>query len=175
MGQTSRPAIVPLLAAAQLAVAAVASAGAQEPNALSESYRDWTVRCQTGPEQGRRCWMVQTLVRQEGGERILQLEFAIRDGETSMVMLAPFGLLLAAGATLAIDGERIDTLAFRTCLPAGCVVDVEPGDALLSAMRAGKELTVDLRVAATEEPLALVLSLQGFTAAHNRLRALASP
>lgn len=158
-------------------VAAVGLAGlasplaAQMPTSLSETYEAWTVRCER-VEETRRCWMIQSLARQEG-ERVLQLEFAVVEGETTLAMVAPFGLLLGAGADFTIDGTAVETLGFRTCLPLGCIVRAEPDDALLAALRRGNMLTVGFEIAATGEPFALELSLSGFTAAHNRLRALA--
>jgi len=146
-------------------------ASAQSPNALSETYEDWTVRCERVDEQ-RRCWMVQSLQRQDG-DRVLQLEFVIVDGETRLAMLAPFGLLLEAGAGLVVDGSALETLAFKTCLPVGCVVEKEPDDTLLGALRRGEVLTIGFQIAERGEPFRLELSLSGFTAAHNRLRALA--
>lgn len=166
-----------LLALLHLAVGLAATgapARAQAPTALSETYSDWIVRCQTLNESERRCWMVQTLQQEQDGQRILQLEFVIRDGETFMALLAPFGLLLSEGVDLVIDDGFTETVPFRTCLPAGCLVEMEPSDALLGALRAGNVLNVRFTIAATEEPLRLEMSLSGFTAAHNRLRALSN-
>lgn len=153
-----------------LAFARGTPALAQGPDSLAETYRDWTVRCRT-VEEDRRCWMVQS-VRGEDGERLLQLEFAVREGETWMGALAPFGLLLKSGAAFAVDGGAATTFDFRTCMPAGCLVEAEPDDALLAAFRRGNRLVVGLVVADDEVPIRLELSLAGFTAAHDRLRAL---
>ncbi|UOM35017.1 invasion associated locus B family protein [Acuticoccus sp. I52.16.1] len=160
--------------AAGLALGAAAPAAtAQTPSSLSETYGDWVVRCESA-EENRRCWMQQTLTRQPGGERVLQLELTEVDGVIRAVFLTPFGLDVAKGAVLAADGTDLGTFPFHTCLPAGCLVQFEPPQPLLDALRRGDTLTATFQVAQSGESLALELSLNGFSAAHKRLEGFAS-
>lgn len=158
--------------AALAAVAMTSSGAAQAPSARSETYSDWVVRCQVGDDEVQRCWMMQTLSRESGNERVLQLELAVADGTTRMSLLAPFGLDLSEGAQLMVDEEAVAALDFHTCLPAGCLVQEDASEALLGALRRGQQLTVGFTVAQGGQPLRLTMSLAGFSAAHNRLRAL---
>ncbi|RAH97278.1 hypothetical protein DLJ53_29165 [Acuticoccus sediminis] len=150
------------------------TARAQSPDALTETYRDWTVRCSTTDGDERRCWMVQRLNRTGTEERILQVELAVSGDTSTMVFLLPFGILFSPGVKVAIDEEAARTLAFRTCYPSGCIVQESPTDAVLSAMRRGQAMTVGLVVAQNEAALNLSVSLAGFSAAYNRLSELSA-
>lgn len=156
-----------------LGLASPLSANAEAtPDALTERYRDWTVQCVTPEGDARRCFMAQVLA--QDSKRILQVEFTLAGGEPTMVILAPLGLLLTAGARLAIDDNPPRTLPFRTCLPTGCLVPDTPGETVLSSLRRGRSMAVTLVAAQNEEEIALTVSLAGFSAAYDRLIALSA-
>lgn len=141
----------------------------QAPSALSETYQDWVVRCETLQGQDRRCWMVQTLQTGNGGNRILQVELAIVGGTIRLVFLTPLGVDLPTGVALAIGDNALETLAFNTCVNAGCVAEVQPSSELLSALRRGTTLTVTFRPTRGDNSLQVPVSLAGFSAAQDRL------
>ncbi|WP_170135043.1 invasion associated locus B family protein [Acuticoccus kandeliae] len=146
---------------------------AQGPDALTEVYRDWTVRCATPEGGSRRCWMVQTLNRTGSGERILQFELALPSGAPTMLLLTPFGLLLPSGLTVAIDDAAPRILQFRTCVPQGCLIEQKLADTELASLRRGQKMSVAMVAAQNEAEVRLEVSLAGFSAAYTRLTALA--
>ncbi|GAB5377407.1 MAG: invasion associated locus B family protein [Acuticoccus sp.] len=149
------------------------ASGATEPDALTERYRDWTVQCATPDNGARRCWMMQTLTQEKSGQRILQVELTLAGGNPLMMLLTPLGLLLPEGAQLTIDDGAPRTVAFRTCLPRGCIAQETASEASLANLRRGQTLTVALTPLNGDAALTLGVSLAGFSAAYDRLAALA--
>ncbi|WMS44239.1 invasion associated locus B family protein [Acuticoccus sp. MNP-M23] len=147
----------------------------QTPDSLTETYGDWTVRCVTPEGGNQRCWMGQTLNKEGTQDIIMQLDLAVVNGENFFTVLAPFGLLLPSGGTFAVDGEPLLTLPFRTCLPRGCLMRHTLTDTELAALRRGARFGVTFRTASDDEAeVTLGVSLSGFSAAQNRLKALSS-
>ena len=168
-----RRAAIGLAAGLMLQGAAVAQQ--QGPDTLSETYSSWTVRCQSAGDAGRQCTMTQVLQRQEGGERLLLVEFAVGDeDQTVMALLTPFGLRVTDGATLQTDEDEPRQIDFFTCLPNGCIVRQTLGEPELAALRRGNMLTTRFVVAQGGEPFELQVSLEGFSAAYRRLRELST-
>ena len=154
-----------------LALVGFVPAAAQDPDTLAETYADWTVRCST-TDDTRRCWMGQSLQREPGGEQLLLVELALKEGATHLGVLAPFGLLLSAGIMLKVDDHAPSKQEFRTCLPPGCISEAALGEHRLAELRAGTRLEITMVVADSGAPLVLDMSLSGFTAAHSRLTEL---
>lgn len=167
------PAVLLVLALAGSNAQAQAQAQAQTPDRLSEVYGDWTVHC-VGPQDSRQCIMAQSLNAAENNQRILQVEVSIGGGQTELAMLAPLGVLLPAGATTTIDGNAPSTLAYHTCLNAGCILRSTVDDAKVAELRRGKSMAVALQAAETRQTIALTVSLKGFSAAHDRLKTLSA-
>jgi len=139
---------------------------------LQEGYEDWQVSCGT-QEAGVHCSMVQNQVDGQSRQRVLAVEIGKVDGDgASGLLLLPFGLALAQPVALQIDdGAPLTNLAFRTCLPAGCVVPIAFDGNVLAALRAGGAL----KIAATADggnPANFSVSLKGFSKALDRVAAL---
>lgn len=158
--------------------AAVAQDASSGPDALSETYRDWIVRCQTAPAQGdqpgaRLCEMVQELRQQEGGQRVLSI--ALRPEEDAgvgfLTMITPFGLKVIEQVQIDLDGATIAQAPFQTCLPQGCIVQASLGETAIAAMRGGETAVIRLPTT-TGEAFEVSISLLGFTAAWMRLSEL---
>lgn len=147
------------------------------PDRLQETYRDWMVRCATvteaaGGAAGRICELSQELFEAESGQRVLSA--VVRrdvDGAAALSLIAPFGLRLADGVGLVVDGSVLARIPFRTCLPQGCIatatLDAEALAGIAAATTAEVELVTDGGAALT-----LSLSLAGFTDGWGRLGAL---
>ena len=175
------PAVALSLAAA-LFWAAAATAQDEGPSALSETYRDWNVVCQSpqgtaadGTTVAQRvCEMTQQLTLTETGQRLIAAGIQ-RDaaGAGAVTLIAPFGLVLAAGLRIEVAGAEPQGMGFLTCLPDGCIARDVLTEATLEALRAGETAIIRM-TALSGEDLAPELSLSGFTAAWNRLGTLAA-
>lgn len=141
-------------------------------SSLNETYKDWRVTC---IQQGatKQCAISQ-LQTQQNGQRVLAMELNVPSGNTvSGTLVMPFGLALDSGVTLQIDDKpAMPPIRFRTCLPAGCLVNITFDAPTLVALRTGSAL----KVKATADGGAATpfsISLQGFAAALDRVAALA--
>lgn len=148
-----------------------------KPTTLSETYDTWTVQCATAPAaEGqpakRQCQMSQELLQQESRQRMML--FAVtKDSENARAMLIlPFGLLLSEGVRIEITGKELMRGQFRTCLPAGCIVEADLPAESLAQLQAAETASVFM-TAVTGQPVKTDLSLKGFAAAYKRLLALA--
>lgn len=162
--------------AAATLMALSASAAAQEAglpggaSSLKETYEDWDLSCQATPKPVCAVSHQQT---QQNGQRILAIELGKgQDGGVAGNLVLPFGLQLAAGATLQVDDGAVGKpLPFSTCLPAGCLVPLSFDTKAAAPLRAGMTLKVTVR-SLDQKDVALSVSLKGLAAALDRLKVL---
>lgn len=156
------------IAQAQTGAASTLPGGA---SSLNETYRDWRVACaQQGA--GKLCAMSQAQT-QQNGQRVLAIELAAPAGNTvSGTLVLPFGLALDSGVVFQIDEKpAMQPVRFRTCVPAGCLVNVAFDAPTIVALRAG----TTLKIKATADGGAAApfsISLQGFGTALDRVGVL---
>ena len=90
----------------------------------------------------------------------------------SGTLVLPFGLALESGVTLQIDEKpAMAPVRFRTCIPAGCLVNVTFDAPALATLRAGAALKIKA-VADGGAAAPFSISLQGFGAALDRVATL---
>jgi invasion protein IalB len=158
-----------LLTPAMAQEAAPASGLPGGAQSLNEEHGDWTVTCRI-QDAAKLCVMSQTLADSRSGQPVLSIELATPavDRAEGMLLL-PFGLRLADGATLKVDGTALGaTWPFVTCIATGCLVPVVFDASQISALRAGGELVINALGAGGGEPIELKVSLTGFARAANR-------
>jgi invasion protein IalB len=167
---------LPLATLAALGAApAFAAGGSGLPGgatSLRETYQDWTVACAVR-DKAKYCSFSQQQ-NQKNGPMVLAIDLTLaKEGGLSGTLVLPFGLMLADGVHYQIDdGAPAGPLPFRTCVPAGCVVPLAFDAALAKALRAGKALKLTVVRSDNNEPLALLVSLNGFAPAMDRTDAL---
>jgi invasion protein IalB len=138
---------------------------------LQETYQDWRVACQVA-DNAKRCVLVQQQ-NQQNGQRVLAIELNAPSGHIVAGTLAlPLGLALDAGVTFQIDDKpAMQPVRLRTCVPAGCLVNISFDASTVTALRAGTAL----KIKATADggtALPLSISLRGFGTALDRVAAL---
>jgi invasion protein IalB len=146
------------------------------PSTLSETYDSWTVQCAKTTNAGkatRSCQMTQELLQPESRQRVLLIAIGPKQGEgaTKATLVMPFGLLLSEGLRIEAADKELLRGTFRTCMPGGCISEVDLSDDLIKQMQSIEKFTVvmtanDGQVARTD------VSLKGFSAAYRRLLAL---
>jgi invasion protein IalB len=168
------------LAALVIASAASAENGALPGGATSlrEQHGDWTVICgvgKDGEKQIKNCILQQEQVRQikDGPtQRLLAVEVNPTGQGTNAVFVLPLGLKLEKGAVLQIDdGKASDANPFRTCLLAGCIVNISADDKLMASLGEGKALAVKTMTDDGKDAN-FSISLNGFQKAFDRAVAL---
>jgi invasion protein IalB len=140
-------------------------------SSLQETYQDWRVACQV-TDNAKRCVLVQQQ-NQQNGQRVLAIEQNAPVGNTVTGTLAlPLGLALDAGVTFQIDDKpAMQPVRLRTCVPAGCLVNISFDASTVTALRAGTAI----KIKATADggaALPLSISLRGFGTALDRVAAL---
>jgi invasion protein IalB len=141
-------------------------------SSLQENHGDWTVSCRVA-EARKSCMVLQALGRSTG-ETVLSLELVpLSETQAEGILLSPFGLKLADGVKLAVDGTPFaNPFPFMTCVEAGCIVPVALKANELGRLTSGKEMLVSAANASSGAAVELKLSLKGFKTAFNRAREL---
>lgn len=166
------------LIALSIAEAAAAQDRASLPGgatSLREIHGDWIVACAlqgAGGKSSKACTLSEELTDTKSRQRVLAIEFRPASSGIEGTLILPFGLDLAKGASLQIDGGAAATpIAFRTCLPAGCIIPVSFDAKTLTALRNASTLKVKtMRDGGADMQFAI--SLKGFGGAFDRTAAL---
>ncbi|MBB5702301.1 invasion protein IalB [Ochrobactrum daejeonense] len=138
---------------------------------LQETYQDWTVSCQS-QKDATVCAIRQQQSSPQTGQRVLTAELRNAGGKVEGVLLMPFGLDLAKGASLKIDEAAGPNLAFSTCLPQGCLAPISFDAKQVAALKAGANINVTTTALSPSQPVAFKISLKGFGAALDRITTL---
>ncbi|MEW9539588.1 invasion associated locus B family protein [Agrobacterium radiobacter] len=143
-------------------------------SSLTETFEDWTVFCASTYDKPQ-CVVWQTQTQEQSGQHVLDLRFGpVQQGEVyNGDLTLPFGLEFTRGVTVQLDdGQNSKSFAFKTCLPAGCIVPINFHRNTFDEMRKATTLrlvavSIDLQV------IPFTVSLKGFGAAFDRASALA--
>jgi invasion protein IalB len=144
------------------------------PSALSETYDTWTVQCANrteGETTTQVCQMSQQLLQQETGQRVMTFAIGRVGQENKATLILPFGLRLSDGARIQVGEEDVASGSFSTCLPDGCFVELTLSDSVIKKLQGAANATL-MMTANTGQPVKIDVSLQGFSAAYQRLVAL---
>jgi invasion protein IalB len=142
---------------------------------LREAHGDWIVAC-NAQAKAKSCTVSQQHTDNRSGQRVLAIEISApaADGGARATLVLPFGLQLDKGVVPHIDeAAATAALAFRTCLPAGCVVETTLTRQTLDAWRKGTSLKLKTFAADTGGEAPLTISLKGLAQAMDRAAALA--
>lgn len=138
---------------------------------LSEGHGDWTVGCglqNDGDKTVKVCNLVQEQLDSRTRQRILAVELRPGKEAAKAIFVLPFGLDLQKGLTAQVDDQAPSSVHhFRTCLPAGCVLEMDIDAALLATLGKGNQLKLNA-VADGGKDTQFAVSLKGFQAAFKR-------
>lgn len=151
-----------------------------EPVVVSE-HQDWQVICTrvrlSETDEDTFCEMYQ-LMREATGQPIAEISIAalalggeIVAGATITTPLETF-LPTGLGFRIGAEAEQMRIEPFRVCTALGCIVRMGLSPVELRAMQAGSEAFVTIApFLAIDQPIDIAVSLRGFTAAYQDLRA----
>jgi len=139
---------------------------------LNEVHADWLVKCQvrtTGTDSATACSILQQQVDKGTNRRVLTLALTPGDdGGIKGTLVMPFGLDLDKGVTLQIDaGPLTPPLHFQTCMPGGCLIQLDWPASTVKALRSATTLKA-AGVAVGAQPAPFSISLNGFAGALDR-------
>ncbi len=120
-----------------------ASAAPAEPQRTTATFGDWTLRCQrpeTGPQS---CEVGQTLFDKTQPVAQTAIGRPSRNEPLRLTVLVPVNVSLSSGVRM-LGGESeaggpLLELAWRRCVPAGCLADAPVTDEALRRIRARTE------------------------------------
>ncbi|WP_158259788.1 invasion associated locus B family protein [Phyllobacterium phragmitis] len=170
-------ALVAAVGAAPL-LASPAPAQNEAPSALSETFGDWRVNCQTSTQndaQKRNCQMTQEQVDGKTGQRVLMIALGAPDAKTgvsSSTLVLPFGLDLTKGVQIKVDDTDLSKASISTCLPQGCIAPLSFDSKALATLAKGNQAVISMIAFNGGQDVTGSISLKGFGAASARLAAL---
>ncbi len=145
-------------------------------SSLQEAHGDWTVSCRVAMSadgaKTKLCAISQQHVSQQTRQRALSIELKPDTGGAKGALSLPFGLVLDKGVSYQLDDGAVGaTQRFRTCLPAGCVVDVNFDPRIVASLKTAKALKVKA-IADGGQEVEFSISLNGFVNAYERASTL---
>lgn len=132
-----------LLAAAHGAEAPTAIEG---PRVTSQSFADWTYRCQQAMNDGKPgaavCELDENVIVHQDGKTVPVMTVAFTPGAKGvgygLTFQVPLGVRLRQGIGISADDGTPQLFSFDYCGPRGCWADGAAGDALLNELKRGK-------------------------------------
>ena len=144
------------------------SANFAEPTVRS-THGDWQVLCVLNENLLEECFAGQALDDQTSGQRAMTvMVMKAPDGTVALRITVPLGVLIPSGLNLMVDGVSVGEVGFVACFPDGCMTQVGMSDEVLGQLKGGSQATVTVHDF-DNQPIALPMSLTGFTAAFNDL------
>lgn len=143
---------------------------------IAGEHGDWQNRCIRGAiGQPDICQMFY-LITDENGTPVS--EFTIlkvlgqEDVAATATILTPLDVLLPPGIEIQVDGKPAGRVPFIACTPQNCASEftLKPGDVEVFKKGLAATLTITA-LRAPPQPVPLTVSLKGFTAAFNELKA----
>lgn len=155
------------------------SPGADSGTYVKATHGAWQVRC-IRPETGvERCQMFQEL-EETPGNPVAEINiFALEPGQQAAagaIIVTPLRTLLTEQLAIKFPGLERKRYPFAWCTNVGCVARIGLIDGEVAALQQGAQATVTIvPVATPTTPIDMQVSLQGFTAAFNAMKAANSP
>lgn len=149
------------------------------PTALSETFGNWQINCQSTADSKENvqqvCQMSQQQTDSKSGRMVMLFAIDKPDAKTktaAATAILPFGVDLNTPLSLQVDEIEIAKGNYVTCLPQGCLARFSVNPAMLTSLIKGKAAQLSMKAFSAEEPTNFTLSLEGFASAASRLATL---
>lgn len=149
---------------------APAARPAAVPQPVPEKFESWSLRCFQDAKGGQAC-RIEALVMDANNRPQLALIVrppAAADQPPVGTLTPPWGVLLARGLDMQVDGQPALRVPIRTCFPSGCIADFSLIDSINAQWQKGATLKVTM-AAANGQPLSIDVPLAGYPKAYARL------
>ena len=139
-----------------------------------QRFKDWTAGCEKLPGMDEeRCFIYQTIVNKDNEQPVLQMAVGYLpvDGgqdRPAALLTVPLGVALPPGIGMKIDDAEPFRVGYERCVPTGCIAGFPLTDELIGRFKRGNR--IEVRVHDGLRPVAMPISLQGFTAGFDALR-----
>lgn len=144
---------------------------------IAGNFSDWELRCLRLQDGNDRCQMYQLLVDQNG-QAVAEVNFfAIPPGgpaEAGASVITPLETLLTANLRMKVDAGDNRQYPYSFCTVEGCIARLGFTPEEIVEFKRGAKATVTIVPAqAPDQTVELTMSLSGFTASYDELRARA--
>jgi invasion protein IalB len=144
---------------------------------IEEEHGDWKIVCiSTGKDSKPNCRVFQ-LLKDDSGGAVAELSMLTLSGEAKAAagvnFVTPLGTLLSAQVAMRIDAADAKRYPFAWCEKLGCITRFGLTQPELDNLKKGNQAVMTIvSVGAPKQPIGLVVSLKGFTAAWDSLLAM---
>jgi invasion protein IalB len=144
---------------------------------IKEEHADWKILCTVvGEGKAPNCRLFQILQDDNGGAVAELSIIALSDkaqAEAGVNFVSPLGTLLTSQLGVRVDAGQVKRYPFSWCEAQGCIVRFGLTKVELENLKKGNKAVMTISAAAAPKvPLALNVSLNGFTAAWKALKAM---
>ena len=146
---------------------ATSSANAQEHPKVGDRFGDWVFQCEARAEGQTDCAFVQTIVNSEDKKPMAQIRILAprENGTGGIIALLPLGLNLEQGVSGVVDGAGSVDVRVSTCLPRGCLAQIDLTPDVVARLEAGTILELTYDVVSVGRRVTLNSSLSGVSSA----------
>ena len=144
---------------------------------IAASFSDWDLRCERQQDGNDRCQMYQ-LLKDGSGNSVAEVNFfplpVGGPAEAGAAIMTPLETLLTENLRVSVDGGEARVYPYSFCTVEGCVAQLGFTPEEVTGFKRGAKAQVTLVPArAPDVTVDLTMSLSGFTAAYDELRARA--
>ena len=144
---------------------------------LAQAFEQWELRCAKAEDGKDPCQLYQLLKGADGNPVAEVMVFTLPEGGPAVFgasILAPLETLLTQNLRIAVDDQKGKLYPFSYCTVNGCLAKVGFTADELAAMQSGNVAKVTIvPAAAPDKTVVAEVSLKGFTAAYDALKAAA--
>jgi invasion protein IalB len=157
------------LAAVALAVAFLVApgAGAVQGQETTQTFEHWSIACLPNQAGQSECLMFQDIIA-DGTDQSIMRVTVVKTPRSVLIVTTPLGVILPQGLILAIDQQEASRMQYQICIEPGCRAQIELAPELVQRLKSGVGATVTI-VGPNGQPIAVPVSLKGFTAAYDAL------
>lgn len=148
-------------------ILAIMPAFAQAAPAVGDRFGDWVFQCDARAEGQTDCAFMQTILDPANKSPLAQIRILQprKDGKGSMIALLPLGLNIALGVKAAVDEKEAVDVRISTCLPRGCLAQIDLTPDIIAKLKAGTVLGFTFDIVSVRKRVNLNSSLSGVSSA----------
>jgi invasion protein IalB len=147
-----------------------AAAAQQQKTTVQATGSDWRVEC-TNSGKMLDCRAYAQVVQRDNKHIItsLTVRYPAETKKPVMMVQTPLGILVSEPVSISVDSAEPEHAKIQTCTQACCFAGSAIPDALLAAMRSGKQLKIAF-ANSNKQTITVTLPLAGFALAYDKIK-----
>jgi invasion protein IalB len=170
MERSKRMRRVPIVLPALLAVSTGAVAAENTASLPSDGGSGWRVEC-ANDGKALDCRAINRVNHRETQQLIAAVAIRIPPDTKKPVMTIqlPLGIQVSGNVTIRVDDGKPEHYPIQTCTQTGCLSGAPASDALIGALRSGRDVKVSFH-SLTSQTVTVTMPLAGFALAYNKIK-----